>query len=119
MIIIKRIMCYFFNSKMDVIIFTLQLSYDNKKTIDDLVKEFGNIPRYLELEGVKENNKGCIYLFCIDSSINYINIIEKYDYIYYNYDHKMRVNKKKYNNNYKIKINYFKNKEPYKLEKIK
>ena len=104
---------------MNVTIFTLKLSHDNEKTIDDLVKEFGNIPRYLELEGEEwEDTNGFIYLFCIDSSINYISIIEKYNYIYYHQNDKIKINLKKYNNNYKIKINYSENKEPYRLEKV-
>ena len=108
----------FFNNKIDVTIFTLEVSYNNEKSIDDFVKEFGNIPRYLELESDCDNFNQCIYLFCIDSLINYREIIAKYGYIYYHYNYKTKVDKYLYNDKYQITINYSKNKEPYKLVKV-
>ena len=104
---------------MEVSIFTLKISIENENSIDDFVKEFDNIPRYLELEGGgEEDYDGCEYLFCIDSSINYKEIIKKYGYIYDNYDYKMKIDKKLYNNKYQIRINYFKNSESYRLEEV-
>ena len=95
-------MCSIFNNKINVTIFTLQISNNTENSIDDFIKEFGNIPKYLELDTVGGEY---IYLFCIDSSINYMEIIEKYNYKYCYYNDKIKIQKKKYNNKYQITIN--------------
>ena len=109
-------MLSFFNNKKEVSIFTLQIPSDNEKLIDDFVKEFGNIPKYSRLEG--GDSKGCLYLFCIDSSINYKKIIADYDYKHYYHNMIMKIDKKLYNNKYQIFKNYSKNLEPYILEEL-
>jgi hypothetical protein len=92
-------------------IYTIQTNDDN---IDLFYHELGNIPKYLLLENKNNTN---LYIFCINSDNNFKKLIEKYNYICYNSNYEIKINKNKYNSNYKIKLNYGKNvKEPYCLE---
>lgn len=80
--------------------------------IDKIHKEFGkNIPNYLQYEG----GKGCNYLCCVDSQINFQDICKKYD-ITIDYPYYMEIDKDKYNDNYTIHPTYTKEDPHFELE---
>ena len=60
-----------------------------------------NIPHYLPLEGGDYN--GPQYLFCIDRTIDFESICEKYNYRYYP-AYKFEVEEEKYNSDYQIRF---------------
>ena len=96
-------------------IFTIQRPIGNHTSLKVLRKEFGgNIPQFNPLEGGDYN--GPQYLCCVDRTIDYESICEKYDYRYYP-AYKFEVEESKYNGEYEILHNYTNRNEPYKLEK--
>ena len=94
-------------------IFTIQRPVGNPIPVKRLYKEFGtNIPHYLPLEGGDYN--GPQYLFCIDSSVDYESICEKYNYKYYP-PYKFQVEESKFNNKFRISEVYGVKDTPYRL----
>lgn len=95
-------------------IFIIQKPIGNYIPIKIIYKEFGeNIPHFCFLEG----NYTCSqYLCCVDSSIDFESICEKYEYRYYP-AFKFKVDKNKYNSEYEIRQNYFNKEQPYILER--
>ena len=76
----------------------------NCKDINIVYKEFGaNIPKYLQYEG----GQGRTFLFCVDASVNVINICRKYNYLVDDEDvHIMEIDDDTYNNSYTIYPTY-------------
>lgn len=99
-------------------IFTVQRPVENDTSVKVLSDAFGNnIPRYSPLEG--GDYKGPLYLFCVDSNVDFKSICNKYKYRYYSYSvYEFEVNEEQYNNNYQIHKVYYTKEEPYRLEKI-
>jgi hypothetical protein len=106
---------FFYKQKIIVNIHFIQIPYENNNNIENFLKELGNIPYYLSLEGGYFN--GCTYLFCIDANIDFRKIVEKYKYKYYDTIDKIKIDKELYNNKYQIRINYGKQfTESYRLQ---
>ena len=83
--------CFILNSVKRTKIFNKKINY-----ISLIYKEFGkNIPKYLEY------NDKQTFLFCVDESVNIINICKRYDYIIDDL-YKMEINDNTYNNDYTI-----------------
>jgi hypothetical protein len=96
-------------------IFTVQRPVGNRTSVKVLSDAFGtNIPHYLPLEGGDYN--GPQYLFCIDRTIDFESICEKYNYRYYP-AYKFEVEEEKFNSNYQIRSSYYNKQQPYRLEK--
>lgn len=93
-------------------IFTIKKPRDNITSIETIYKAFGdNIPQMCPLEGW-----GAQYLCCVDISVDFEGICEKYEYQYYP-AYKFEVDDAMYNSEYQIKHNYCNKDQPYKLEK--
>lgn len=98
-------------------IFTVQRPVENKTSVRVLSDAFGlNIPHYLSLEGGDYN--GPQYLFCIDRTVDFEAICEKYHYRYYP-AYKFEVEDEKFNSKYQIIQTYFNKEQPYRLDKYK
>ena len=73
-------------------IFTVQRPVGNKTSVRVLSDAFGlNIPHYLPLEGGDYN--GPQYLFCVDRTVDFESICEKYNYRYFNREQPYRLDK--------------------------
>jgi hypothetical protein len=70
----------------------------NNNFIKLIYKEFGkNIPKYLQYN----SGQSITYLFCVNHSVDIINICKRYNYIINNL-YKMEIDDNTYNNNYTI-----------------
>ena len=96
-------------------VFTVQRPVGNPISISKVYKAFGtNIPRYQSLEGGDYN--GPQYMFCVDRTVDFESICEKYKYRYYP-AYKFEVEDNKYNSEYQIRSSYYSKEQPYRLEK--
>ncbi len=96
-------------------IFIIQKSIDNQIPVSIIYKEFGeNIPHFYPLEMSCYN--GSQYLCCVDETVDFESICEKYDYRCYP-AFKFKIDSNKYNDQYQIQQNYFNKEQPYILEK--
>jgi len=73
--------------------------------LDEVKKEFGdNIPNYFTLEGGNFTQNPTT-IFCVKSSVDVKNILNKYDFVSHTLHH-TNVPKNKYNANFTARISY-------------
>jgi hypothetical protein len=85
--------------------FTITIKTGSPTSIKSIYQDFGlNIPKYLQYEG---GSGGCTFLFCVDISVNIIEICNKYicelGSLY-----KLEIDDNTYNNSYTICPTYSK-----------